>query len=309
MKFHINPETGVADQCRAKIQCRFTVNGVEPPHFSSLEEAQSVYESSMSKVEVRSLQKLSKKKLYAPAKSNAKLVTLEEAEEQLERVRKFLKDVRKVQKINPALEGNVLSYGLAGSIVYNLDHPDSDRDIVIITDAKRGIDFQHVFKSKKKDEDDDDIRVSSAFHSVEKITKGTPNEVDAHYSGTFNIVKSNPLSSFLQSARFDKLAYLDRLGRNARHDIRKAFSKDDMGPRSLKSIKTSLRGFVIHERTLNEQRLRPRFTDSERESFYKEYEGLIDWVDDNRGLKENLTQENFENLVIERILDSARKVR
>jgi len=309
VKFHINPETGKADQCRAKIQCRFSINGIEPPHFASLEEAQNAYEKTMDRGTVKSLQKLKKKKLYAPAKSSTKILTLNEAEEQLERVRKYMKDVRKVQKVNPALEGNVLSYGLAGSIVYNLDHPESDRDIVIITDSNQGQDFQHVFKAQTPGEDDDDIRVSSAFHSVEKITKGTPNEVDAHYSGTFNTIKENPLSNFLNAARFDKLAYIDRLGRNARSDMRKAFKSEEMNSRSSKALKTALRNFVIHERLLREESLRPRFTEDERELFYRENHELLNWVDDVKRIKHKYTEEEFDEICIEKILESARRVK
>lgn len=47
--YHINPETGRANICRASKQtCRFAVDGKEPPHYSTKEEARAAYEKSRS---------------------------------------------------------------------------------------------------------------------------------------------------------------------------------------------------------------------------------------------------------------------
>lgn len=45
-KYHINPETGRANQCSAKIKCRF---GAETKHYASKKEARGAYEKTMKK--------------------------------------------------------------------------------------------------------------------------------------------------------------------------------------------------------------------------------------------------------------------
>lgn len=45
-KYHINPETGRANQCNAKIKCRF---GADTKHYASKEEARGAYEKTMKK--------------------------------------------------------------------------------------------------------------------------------------------------------------------------------------------------------------------------------------------------------------------
>lgn len=47
VRYHINPETGRANICRAKIKCDFTVNEVEPPHYNSKDEAKKGAEKSL----------------------------------------------------------------------------------------------------------------------------------------------------------------------------------------------------------------------------------------------------------------------
>lgn len=44
-KYHFNPNSGEPGECTANIQCRFAVDGVQPQHFSTQEEASLAYES------------------------------------------------------------------------------------------------------------------------------------------------------------------------------------------------------------------------------------------------------------------------
>lgn len=44
-KYHVNPETGRVNICRAKIRCDFTIDNTEPPHFYKKEEAQKSAEN------------------------------------------------------------------------------------------------------------------------------------------------------------------------------------------------------------------------------------------------------------------------
>jgi hypothetical protein len=48
-KFHINPETGNANVCTAKVKCKFTSDeGVEPPHYATKLDAQKAAEEQLS---------------------------------------------------------------------------------------------------------------------------------------------------------------------------------------------------------------------------------------------------------------------
>lgn len=49
VRYHINPETGRANICRAKIKCNFAVNGVEPTHYQTKEEAVKSAEKGLDK--------------------------------------------------------------------------------------------------------------------------------------------------------------------------------------------------------------------------------------------------------------------
>lgn len=56
--YHINPDTGRANKCSAKIRCRF---GTDAKHYDSKESAQKAYESSMSSGKIsQGLKKASK---------------------------------------------------------------------------------------------------------------------------------------------------------------------------------------------------------------------------------------------------------
>jgi len=60
-KYHVNPETGRVNICRAKVLCDFAVDGVAPPHYSSKEEAKAGSEQTLEEKFNPLQQKLSKK--------------------------------------------------------------------------------------------------------------------------------------------------------------------------------------------------------------------------------------------------------
>ena len=60
-RYHVNPETGRPNICRAKIRCDFAVDGQEPPHFESKADAKA-YGESLLKEEHGATATLSKKK-------------------------------------------------------------------------------------------------------------------------------------------------------------------------------------------------------------------------------------------------------
>lgn len=56
-KYHINPETGRANICRAVKNCAFSNNGESVEHYDSKEEAQSAFEKQNSKKTINSIEK------------------------------------------------------------------------------------------------------------------------------------------------------------------------------------------------------------------------------------------------------------
>lgn len=63
-RYHVNPETGRANICSAKIKCDFAVDGVEPQHYASKDDAKAGYEKDASQEfgNTASLSKKSKQK-------------------------------------------------------------------------------------------------------------------------------------------------------------------------------------------------------------------------------------------------------
>lgn len=56
-RYHINPETGRPNLCNAQIQCRFAVDGKEPEHYATKDEARAGYEASMAGEQLASVKK------------------------------------------------------------------------------------------------------------------------------------------------------------------------------------------------------------------------------------------------------------
>lgn len=49
VRYHVNPETGRANICRAEIKCDFSVDGIEPPHYKTKDEAKKGAEKNFEK--------------------------------------------------------------------------------------------------------------------------------------------------------------------------------------------------------------------------------------------------------------------
>lgn len=312
-KYHIN-DNGVAGLCVAQGECPITkkTNG---EHYNSKTEAQQAYESIMqtsvinkkSKTKKASKNKSKGKKsgspkstIYAPDKPVIIQPTLDEAQELVDRAKNQLtKNGRK--SFPKVLKGKIIAYGLMGSSIYNLHHPDSDRDVVVITDTPKGQDFHHVFE-----EDGSDVRVMSGFNFAEKVMEGTPPNVDLFMSGQLHMDKNSPYHPYFSALRVNELGYLDKIGRHTRADIKNAF-KDKSQKRANKSIKTALRNSVIHERFINKGYLRVEFTDTEREKFYKSYSKLLKWTETMKSKKEDYTDKEFDNLINEKIISCGRE--
>jgi len=62
-RYHVNPETGRANICNAKFKCDFAIDGVEPPHYATKDEAKAGYEKEASQ-EFGNISSLKKEKNF-----------------------------------------------------------------------------------------------------------------------------------------------------------------------------------------------------------------------------------------------------
>lgn len=275
-------------------------------HYSNKEEAQSAYEKKMDHL---TFPKNSKtiQKIYAPAKPEIIEATREEAEEMLQRVKQHLIDNRnkspkhKQAPLPKALDGNILAYGLDGSSMYNLHHGDSDRDLVILTDApKDEAPVHQIF------DDGSDVKIMTGFYIAQPFMNGVPNYVNLLKSGSMKLDKDNPYYSYLNSLRFNKYAYMNTIGEHLRSDLHVVAKRTEDNPRRAdKSLKVILRNMVMAERLVKENNLRVPFTDKERETFYKTYDELINFKN-NLVKDEKLSKEAVFNQLHYKVIELTR---
>lgn len=187
-------------------------------------------------------------------------------------------------------EGNLVGYGLIGSSFYNLDTPESDRDVILFTDSKAP-DYHKVF------DDGADVRVSSVFSFADRIHQSQPSEVDLLMSNTIRYDNS-PYEAYIRSLRFNTTEYLDRSESHSVRDIKNALKDADRNQkRSRKALKTAFRNAVMMNRVMRDGTgYTSRFTNSERARFYESLPFFYD------------TTEDDEHKIFERMLRSAKRI-
>lgn len=187
-------------------------------------------------------------------------------------------------------EGNLVGYGLIGSSFYNLDTPESDRDVILFTDSKAP-DYHKVF------DDGADVRVSSVFSFADRIHQSQPSEVDLLMSNTIRYDNS-PYEAYIRSLRFNTTEYLDRSESHSVRDIKNALKDVDRNQkRSRKALKTAFRNAVMMNRVMKDGTgYTSRFTNSERARLYESLPFFYD------------TNEDDEHKVFERMLRSAKRI-
>lgn len=217
-------------------------------HHATLEAAESAYAAGFDFN--------SQKKLYAPAKSS--IVAPSAAEIQV-----ILKEFREEHPQIPVLAGDLVAHSQFGSVVYNLDHPDSDNDLFFLVNKKAKSDFQNIDAAKR------DIRVSSVYTFSQEYLSGTHFNVDISHSGAFQISREQEWAPFISNLRFNEYEYLTKLRGLSLLFAQNAEKRRDSSRKDLKLIKTSLRNQILANRFQREERVRPVFTDEEREGFYR----------------------------------------
>lgn len=302
VKYHITDKG--SEECGASVrQCPYAEKGIILEHFDTKDEADRAFKEHMELLHgaVSSVSRLPEdsnpststrdasgrsnhlvssnypRSVVPPVPSHDPLLR-NEAEELLARAHKKVAN------------GNLVGYGLIGSSFYNLDTPESDRDVILFTDFKAP-DYHKVF------DDGADVRVSSVFSFADRIHQSQPSEVDLLMSNTIRYDNS-PYEAYIRSLRFNTTEYLDRSESHSVRDIKNALKDADRNQkRSRKAIKTAFRNAVMMNRVMRDgTEYTSRFTNSERARFYESLPFFYS------------TTENDEHKVFERMLRSAKRI-
>jgi hypothetical protein len=302
VKYHITDKG--SEECGASIrQCPYAKKGIILEHFDTKDEADRAFKEHMELLHgaVPSVSRPPEGRILStdardsfgrsnrlvPSNSSESVVPpvpnhdpllRNEAEELLARAHKKV------------AEGNLVGYGLIGSSFYNLDTPESDRDVILFTDSK-ALDYHKVF------DDGADVRVSSVFSFADRIHQSQPSEVDLLMSNTIRYDNS-PYEAYIRSLRFNTTEYLDRSESHSVRDIKNALKDVDRNQkRSRKALKTAFRNAVMMNRVMKDGTgYTSRFTNSERARFYESLPFFYD------------TTEDDEHKIFERMLRSAKRI-
>lgn len=302
VKYHITDKG--SEECGASVrQCPYAEKGIILEHFDTKDEADKAFKEHMELLHgaVPSVSRPPEGRILStdardafgrsnrlvPSNSSGSVVPpvpnhdpllRNEAEELLARAHKKV------------AEGNLVGYGLIGSSFYNLDTPESDRDVILFTDSKAP-DYHKVF------DDGADVRVSSVFSFADRIHQSQPSEVDLLMSNTIRYDNS-PYEAYIRSLRFNTTEYLDRSESHSVRDIKNALKDADRNQkRSRKALKTAFRNAVMMNRVMRDGTgYTSRFTNSERARFYESLPFFYD------------TTEDDEHKIFERMLRSAKRI-
>lgn len=302
VKYHITDKG--SEECGASVrQCPYAEKGIILEHFDTKDEADKAFKEHMELLHgaVPSVSRPPEGRILStdardafgrsnrlvPSNSSGSVVPpvpnhdpllRNEAEELLARAHKKV------------AEGNLVGYGLIGSSFYNLDTPESDRDVILFTDSKAP-DYHKVF------DDGADVRVSSLFSFADRIHQSQPSEVDLLMSNTIRYDNS-PYEAYIRSLRFNTTEYLDRSESHSVRDIKNALKDADRNQkRSRKALKTAFRNAVMMNRVMRDGTgYTSRFTNSERARFYESLPFFYDSTEDD------------EHKIFERMLRSAKRI-
>jgi hypothetical protein len=302
VKYHITDKG--SEECGASVrQCPYAEKGIILEHFDTKDEADKAFKEHMELLHgaVPSVSRPPEGRILStdardafgrsnrlvPSNSSGSVVPpvpnhdpllRNEAEELLARAHKKV------------AEGNLVGYGLIGSSFYNLDTPESDRDVILFTNSKAP-DYHKVF------DDGADVRVSSLFSFADRIHQSQPSEVDLLMSNTIRYDNS-PYEAYIRSLRFNTTEYLDRSESHSVRDIKNALKDADRNQkRSRKALKTAFRNAVMMNRVMRDGTgYTSRFTNSERARFYESLPFFYDSTEDD------------EHKIFERMLRSAKRI-
>lgn len=276
VKYHIT-EDG-PKKCVAKTKESCHVGG---EHFLDPADATKAYDKKMSEERFKKVKKTPKlivpdtPRLYAPAKTVFVEPTIDEIDEwrdhflQLLHSRKNKGHNKTVSKEELLLKSNIKYIAVTGSIVYNLDTPSSDRDLVAVSDLDANLSHHYLDGMK-----DLKIFTEKNFHLT--LNKASSPEVDMLHSGKMQLLDSN-FSSFYRNFRFNPYMYLDNVRSMNNHAYNAGYiAFKDGDEKAMKKMKIGLRNNVIASRLMDSGKLHVVFSDDDRELFYRKIEESYD---------------------------------
>lgn len=246
-KFHIT-ENGPA-ACSATVrECPYGASGGE--HFESRSEAESSFAESLGGTAPVALRKSKK---FAPERLDGPPVTAERIYEILNSDRKFPRNI-----------GKPLMFGLIGSNMYGLDTPDSDQDIWVLAEGK-GTGYSET------PSDSFDFRIDTVLDFYDSAQECTPETIDMLRSREHQTIDSK-FAPLLENFRFSEYTYIRKMRNHAFNDFRNATNKNITEKRQAKALKVAIRSVMMTEKvTRDGQFYDPKFSEDEREAFYKIY--------------------------------------
>lgn len=222
---------------------------------------------------------------YAPIKPYAEPPTHEESQSFVDELdRRFIDELfkkhqgiektynQKLPFLVKPLNRKVIASGLRGSVNYGLNHPESDRDLFIVTDGNyRKIQQETIFGV--------DVMVLSLKHLQAEIEKGHYQLIDIMNNPMFKVV---PLYQPMFNAfRYNDYKYIDSAYKTGTDFIVGAVDRNlDHPRRAKKYLQTTLVasfmiGKVQKSGTLNYM---PTMNAEEREQFFEGLEKLWEFV-------------------------------
>lgn len=305
VRFHVSPD-GVARRCNAgsgekSRGCKYGLNDNE--HYATKEEAQKIFELKNKQNNFRIIQAKNKNKKYAPDKPEIVQPTIDEALENLIVSNKYLRENSKDGLPYTVTNDpkNIIMFGLTGSSLYGLQHPDSDRDLSVIVQSNFKKDFNHVFDNGM------DVRLQSLEGFTSKLAAGKLFEIDSMVSGDFIVPDNSPYKHYIEALRYNKYSYLETLHKYAIKDLETSFIESKSPKRREKLLKTCLRSFIIYYRNLDNMGLNIKFDDNQRENFYKSFEKLKKCHSTARSENSAMSDKDFNIYMKENMLDEVNK--
>lgn len=89
-KYHINPETGNPNLCKAVHKCKYATNGATPEHYGSKEEARAAYEKQMKENNLQKIRKQEENRRIAEEEKRQRFEKMEEQIRYSEKMKNFL---------------------------------------------------------------------------------------------------------------------------------------------------------------------------------------------------------------------------
>lgn len=238
-QFHLNKQ-GIISPCNASTPESCPLKSA---HYDSLHEAE-IHQESLT------LSKISRKNDSSPAHLRHEPLTREKA-----------------LTILPPSSTELNGYMIGGSVLYNLDTPESDVDNFLLTG--------HYDKNISNASDTQDIQTNSVNSFLKSLEKSAPEAVDRVISGKLQMSDS-PWRAMIYNTQFNPYRYNARRLATVETQIQTIHKSEPHSERTMKFVKRALKEVHLHNR-LNDsswQKFTPVFTNDERQKFFHELNSI-----------------------------------